>query len=268
MTKFKSYQKFINESKNNYLINIILDAIEPNIVELVNKTEAYFLEKLDKRFSDYDREMTRLNIIFDMVKSIEKYTLPTDSLVSINTSVSRKGNLEISAKIQRENVVYDLSTEVIIAGGYNIQIAHYRYITSTDLPTTGQSVVAKEYSDKIKKMTKIEKLNNEIESFQKRIEQNNKRVETASKLTDEEIFKITQHDGYVWPTWKEIVRRGAAKNYNNNEAEYNMKMKEDRVRSIESYKNLNIKGPSKNTEALKKEIIKLEAKIKQAIDNI
>lgn len=269
MAKFKSYNQFLNESKGVRLMDIILDSLELTIQELINKTEESYIQKYDKTFSEYEREITRLTIIYDMVKSIEKYTLPSDSLISINTSVSRKGNLAISAKIQREESTYYLNTEVIVAGGYNIQIAHYRYITSTDLPQTGNTIITKEYSDRIKKMSKIEKLNAEIESYKKRIKVNNDKVEEASKLTDDEIFAKmkSMNDTYDWPSWDEIVKRGASVNYNNSKAEYEMAIEKSRINKIAFYKTINIEGPSQNTKELQKQITKLENKIKQAIDN-
>ena len=128
MKKLKSYKQFLNESKQDNIVNVILDALEPTIVEMVNETAAWFSVKFKQEFTDFDREMTRLNLIFDMVKAIESYTKPTDQLLSMNVRKSVKGNIQIDAQIQRDRETYSFSTEAIYAGGHNIQRLHYRYI--------------------------------------------------------------------------------------------------------------------------------------------
>jgi len=276
MGNLKTYQHFINESNSGRIINVILDTLEPSILDLVNKTEAYYLEKSDMVFTSYDRELTRLNIIFDMVKSIEKYTLPSDSLISISASHSRKGNLEISAQIQRDGIAYSLSTEVIIAGGFNIQIAHYRYITSTDLPITGQTADTKEYGDKIKKLTKLEKLNKEVEINNRQIEKNLEIISINSKFNDEEIWqKYLEGDGSLknkphseWPTWDVILGRGAAGNYNDDENFFNAEREKSKQYNISHWKYMNIKSLQQWIDVISKNNAKIQNKIEQAINSI
>ena len=155
MKKLKSFDQFLNESKQTNIVNVILDALEPTIVEMVAATEAWFIKTFEQEFTAYDRESARLNLIFDMVKAVETYTQPTDSLLSLNVSKSAKGNIEITAQIHRDGVAYQFSTEAIYAGGHNIQRLHYRYITKTNIPKTGVSQLTSEYADKIKRMSKF-----------------------------------------------------------------------------------------------------------------
>ena len=263
MKAIKSYQQFLNESKSTGLIYTILDALEPTILSMVNEVEAWFVKKFERPFSDFDREMTKLQVIADLVKSIEYYTEPTDKLLSITPSTSRKGNIEISAQIQRGTETYGLSTEAIVAGGYNIQRAHYRYITSTKLPRTGRSEISKEYSDKIKRMSKAEKLNAEIKQYEARVTMAREDLAINSKLTDNEIIQTLKdkNDWYEWPTWSEIIKRDAAKNYNNDEAYYNQNMIDSIAKKIESWKNINIAWKEKSIVDLTKEITKLQNKL-------
>jgi hypothetical protein len=265
MNKFKTYGQFINESKENNIVNVILDALEPTVVEMVAATEKWFVEKFKQEFSEFDREMARLRLIFDMVKAVESYTQPTDSLLSLNVRKSAKGNIEISSQIQRDGQAYNFTTEAIYAGGHNIQILHYRYIVKTNIPKTGASEISKEYSDKIKKMTKLEKIHEEIRQYEARIKKTAEEAEVNSRLSDTEIIQTIKDDPneswYEWPTWDEIVKRGAAKNYNNDEAFYNSERENGIARKIASWKHMNIEWKLKYVENWKKDLKKLQAKL-------
>jgi hypothetical protein len=265
MNKFKTYGQFLNESNQNNIVNIILEALEPTIVEMVAATEKWFVETFKQEFTKYDRESARINLIYDMVKSIESYTMPTDSLITLNVRKSAKGNIEISSQIQREGIAYIFSTEAIYAGGHNIQRLHYRYIVKTDLPKTGATEITKEYSEKIKKMSKLEKLNKEIQDYELRLKRTVEDFESNSKLTDTEIIKTIKDNSkeswYEWPSWEEIIKRDAAKNYNNSEEYYNQQMQDGIARRIVSWKSMNIDSKKRYAADYQKTIKKLQTKL-------
>jgi hypothetical protein len=259
-------RKYITEGRlfeEGNIVNVILDELEPTIFEMVSQTEAWFEEKFKQDFTDFDREMARLNLTFDMVKAIETYTNPSDTLLSIDVDTSIKNNIEITAQIERDGVTYNFSTEAIYAGGYNIQRLHYRYITRTNIPRTGSSTISKEFSEKIKRMTRVESLNKDIEQYKTRVAKAQAELAVDSKLTDDEIVQTLKDKGdwYEWPTWKEIVKRGAAKNYNNDEAYYNQEMEDGLASSIESWKRTNITWKEQSVVAWTKEIAKLQDKL-------
>ena len=262
MERFKTFGQFINESKQNNIVNVILDSLEPTIIEMLAATEKWFVETFKQEFTKYDREMARINLTYDMVKSIEMYTLPTDQLLSMNVRKSVKGNIQIDAQIQRGENTYSFQTEAIYAGGHNIQRLHYRYIVKTKIPGTGANTIAKEYADKIKKMSKLEKLNKEINSYELRIKRSEERVETNSKVTDEEILKIlkSRDNWHESPTWEEIIRRDAAKNYNNDEAFYYQEQERYVNSRIEHWKYLNVNQHKSWLVGAAKELKKLIAK--------
>ena len=264
MNKFKTYNQFLNESKQNNIVNVILDALEPTIVEMVAATEKWFVEKFKQEFSDFDREMARLHLIFDMVKAVEAYTQPTDSLLSLNVSKSAKGNIEISAQVQRDGQTYNFSTEAIYAGGHNIQRLHYRYIVKTNVPKTGASEISKEYSEKIKKMSKAEKLNNEIQSTRRQIEGIDAKLAEITGITDEQIAQIlkdTGHYSHNQPDWAEIVRRGVPQNFNNSEAEYLASVEKTKQNGLEFWRTQNIEWPTTRRKSLEKNLKKLQDKL-------
>jgi hypothetical protein len=245
------------------IINVILDELEPTILDMVAKMKAQYEEKAEKKFTDSDREMARLSITSDMVRAIEKYTNPTDTLLSLEVSTSVKGNIEVIAEIKRDGVTYHFSTEAIYAGGYNIQRLHYRYLTRTNIPRTGASTITKVYSEKIKRMSKVERISKDLQQYKDRVAKAEEEVIVNSKLTDDEITQVgLEKDKWMeWPTWEEIIKRDAAKNYNNDEAEYNQKMKDYIAYNIDRWKHQNITWKKHNISQLAKEITKLEKKL-------
>jgi hypothetical protein len=265
MKYIKLFEQFITESNSDNIVDKILTALADDIQTLIGKHEEAFEKHFERPMTDYDKELTRLNIIWDMVKAIETYTLPTDNLITISSYSSPKGNLTISAQIERDDTVYNFNTEVIYAGGYNIQRLHYRYITKTNIPKTGNTTISSQYQEKIKKLSKLEKLNKEIESYEIRIKRTEEKIEVNSKLTDEEILNVLKSgkDWYEWPTWSEIVKRGADKNYDNDENVFNQKREEHIQFKIKFWKDMNVDSQRKYLADYQRTVNKLNAKLKQ-----
>ena len=264
MKKINNYDQFLNESNNNDIMNVILDSLEQRITEMVLGIETWFRKNHPKNpISEYDREIWRISITRDMVIAVEKYTKPSDTLIDIQSNRGKSGNIEIRAKIQRDGEVYDFNTEAIYAGGRNIQVLHFRYITKTKLPQTGNNTIAKQYEVKFKKLTKLEKINKEIQNYNTRIEKNQIEVNANLQLNDDAIIEIIKKDPKTseWPTWKEIIKRDAAKNYNNDEQYFNKKQEEHMQGNIEFWKTRNIKWKETFIEGAVKSVAKLQKKL-------
>lgn len=117
----------------NLVVTELLTLSKTYVEDMVNRIEEnYNNEPLNKKygrlFTEFDRIITRYTLVRDFVKSVEKYTEVTDTLVKHELRYS-KGTLVITSQIKRDEVVHFLNTEVIYAGGHNIQRLHYRYIT-------------------------------------------------------------------------------------------------------------------------------------------
>jgi len=141
-----------NLSKNQ-VVNSVLTQLNDKIEEMVAKIVARQNKELAERnqgpLSERSIEYIKIGLIFDLVKAIEKYTLATDSLKSIYYATI-SGTIEINATIERDGIEYHFITDVIEAGGYNVQCFHYRYITKTNLPKTGNSEITESIKSEIK----------------------------------------------------------------------------------------------------------------------
>ncbi len=193
MIKLKDLLKE-GQSKNP-LINRLLTELKPLIADIIENTKQQY-KKEDRVFSEYDAYYTEIVLKYDMVKALEKYTQPTDKMSQVEVKNSNKGSLQIKCVVERDGTKYPFNTEVIYAGGYNIQKLHFRYLTKTTLPFTGQSVETQKLKAELAKMSKGEKLQKDIEILKQRIENNQKLIDTNSKMSDKEIIKIVSADGY------------------------------------------------------------------------
>jgi hypothetical protein len=268
MIKLKSLLK--EEETKNPLINRLLVALKPLIDNIIKNTKKKY-ENDGMRFSEYDAYVTELTLKFDMVKALEKYTQPTDKMSNVKVSNSNKGSFQIDCIIERDGNKYPFNTEVIYAGGYNIQKLHFRYLTKTTVPYTGQSVETQKLKAELVKLSKGEKLQNEIENNKKVIEYNQKLIDINSKFTDKEILaKYEAGDNisgepYKWPSWEQMITKGAAKNYNNDEKYFNQQKKEAQEGNIAFWKYLNIDSKKDAIKTAQQNIVKAQKKLTNLI---
>jgi hypothetical protein len=96
------------------------------------------------------------------------YVEKTDSITKSAVSFKKTGFI-VEVVVNREGHLYDLVTDVIVAGGYNIQIAHYRYITKTDLPRARNSTALDPIQKAMRKMSEVEKIEKKISSNEESI---------------------------------------------------------------------------------------------------
>jgi hypothetical protein len=246
------------------LISEIIEALEPfAISNLIDLHKQSYFKQFGTEMDSRGLMLCRLHILSDLSKSIEKYTANGDKLISIGSSVSNKGNLEIVAMIERDGRVYRLETEVIYAGGYNIQRLHYRYITKTKLPKTGSTAVYNEYIAKIKKMTATEKIEQEINQYRGYAKEYQEQIDGCINLTDEQIkTKILAEREYhigniVWDELSDSAKINFGPTYAEFAAEQSRRIAED----VASYKHSNLVVANTRLKEMNKSIEKLINKL-------
>jgi len=244
-----------------YKLKVPMDGIVERIIESEKKE---FLERTGHvmRVSKWMEEMIRLSLVIDLMKALQNYVSSEDKLISMNWCEGNKG-IEISAKIGRGSEVYEFFTEAIYAGGYNIQRLHLRYLTKTKMPRI-KSELAREYQEQYKKLTKIERLEQDIQSYENRILEIDQNLSSIENITDEEIAVILKEVGHYShnnPSWEEIVERGCAENFKNSEVVYLESVEKYKKSGIEFWRSQHIEWPTQRRKGCQKELTKLQLKL-------
>lgn len=244
------------------VIDQILAASEAVIVRMVEAMDAEYLRVMERPADKYDTEYHRLVITWNLVKSVNKYTLPTDELVEVVADWARGAKVTISGRIARGGISYRFETEVIIAGGYNIQCAHYRYLTHTKLPQTGGSEAADIFKAKLSKLTKAQKLAADLKGLELRLTSRETDLTEKQALTNEEIYIL--HDTYGTLTkrrpYAEVKALNAGTDWNKSEEEFNGWYEGIKEMYLEHHAT-RIQMAKSEIKSIKAQIIKLRAKI-------
>jgi hypothetical protein len=213
--------------------------------EIIESEKAFHLKKTGKelRITPHMEEMIRLSLVIDLMKALQNYILPTDTLTGFNWYGGPKG-IEISAGIEREGTRYLFVTEAITAGGYNIQRFHYRYIVKSKMPRVFGDL-ASEYVVEQKRLNKVEKLEEEINRLKERLEERQNDFNTYSAMNREELIQAMKESMYAW-------------RYNHWMESGDEKFLEE---SIKSMKDWHIEWPKRDIKNLTKQIAKLEVKL-------
>ena len=257
-------QHYGKEQGISTLTDHILKEVDPLITRIVAAQKKGFEEENGREMNKYDEELLRLTLTYDLVRALNVYTKPTDKLMSIHAHTGVRGTLEINASIQRDGQQHFIHTEAFYAGGHNIQQFHTRYLTETNLPKTGNSQDADKIKEKIQKLTKAEKITQEIKQYHARLDKQNQQLEENKKLTDEDILNKPNSLGRItiWPDWEEIVRRGADVNFDHSKEKYKQAQEESNKRTVDLWKRIHVEGIADNNKMLEQAITKLETKLK------
>lgn len=242
-------------SSKNQVVNAVLaqlnDRIEQMVARIVEVENKKIAERNGRLLSEYAIDSIRISLVYDLVKSIEKYTMVSDSLKSIQNAFVG-GSIEIYATIIRDGIEYSFVTNVIEAGGYNVQCFHYRYITKTNLPKTGNSELTDSIKNEIKRFSKIDRIEKEIKTLNKYILDYTNSIDEYSSLTDEQLRKQSP---WFTLTWEEVVKNGSDKYHKDGENGFN-KMREESIQR-------NIDNNREHIQYLKRCIKNCEATIRK-----
>ena len=284
---YTKYDQWLNEANanTNRLIENILENIEPVILELLEKYKEDYFKEFEEAPSKFALLSFRLGLIYDLLRSIEKYTSPTDELIESNVRLGIKRNFEVDLKISRNNVEYTLHTEAIRAGGYNIMRLHYRYITSTNLPKTEYDVYSKKYAERVKRLSRVEKLQAQCDVFKGNINRLEEEYETNKSMTDEQILEFVLLDQRKWYLISFEVEGFIKRNYEklpdtmkdpalpeyiakDDTAKFEKKREEIIKRVTDVFKVYRIEWVYKNLVGVKTQLSKTEAKLNNELSSI
>jgi len=259
-----TYSEFLYEGMGQKTFkDQVLTALEPTILQICERMKqtmirAYAEKGIDYKWTQFDEQMTRISVIVDMLKSFQKYTQPSDQLVTLVPREGGKG-IEITAQIERDGQLYDYYTHAIYAGGYHIQREHLRYLTKTKLPRVN-SDLASEYINKMKGLKKAERLQMDIRDLERNVKYYEDRIAEKGHLTDEQWAERLKAEGHwAWdrPEWKDMPKKH---NFNNDEDFYNaegLRMQQEQIKrekvSVERDRNT-LKQVLKSIEKAKKKL--------------
>lgn len=250
------------ESTGYQVIDKLIEVAKPLVDKVILEARKKAEEKLE-RFTKYDEEMIDLSLKFDLINALSKYIDKKDSLVSVKLSNSSKGSFELNGIISRDGKDHSFNTEVIYAGGYNIQKLHYRYLVKTNLPKVASSTAAISISEKIKKLNKEGRIREDINRYEGLIVKTKSKIEEAENMSDEDILdKHEYYREFSRNTWQDMIDRGADKNFDNDESKYNIYLKTFKDDVIKQFKHSRITVDKNRVKEFEEEIKKLESKLK------
>jgi hypothetical protein len=254
-------------------LDVILEEIKPFQEKLTQK----YIENMAQQHPDivltsWDIEMYRLSLVMGLVKAVGNYLEDTDVVKNIKTS-ELGDSIVISCIIERNGTDHKFSTEAILAGGYNIQQLHYRYLVHTKLPHKHTNTAYNNLNEQYKKLTKAQKIKLEISHIEKKIERYKKAIEEAKEnqlLTDSEIEALDRKSNDSWrmvdTTWETIIERGADQNFDFDKSKFEKSREEYRQTLIKHWKyrkatpatyEISLKAEQKNIEKLNKKLTEL-----------
>ena len=186
----KQTQKNTEMKTNNEVLNAVLEQTVDFRADVLNRQIAWAEKQSERKCTEREIEYMKLAMIHDLAKSIGKYVVDTDVLVGEWRAFMDCGKLTISANVQRDGEVFPFATDVIYAGGYNIQCYHIRYIVKTKLSRIGKMEDAKEINEVIKQMKKEDRIADEIARVQKAIDRAQDYINAHDGKSDEQLMEI------------------------------------------------------------------------------
>ena len=185
-----------NANSEKSALEQILEQVRP-YQEKVVENAVENARKKGEQIKQKDIELLKLVLIADLYKAIGNYIENSDKVKDLTYNLSNN-SIEVSCVIERDGTDYAFKTEVILAGGYNIQALHLRYIVKTKLPRKSSNPDFEAIKIKLSNLKKedalleqIAKLEEQKNIYESRIPQGS---EKYLKMSDAEIEKISRAD--------------------------------------------------------------------------
>jgi polyhydroxyalkanoate synthesis regulator phasin len=239
----------------------LIKRAEPIVKELIINTKRNIVEN-GGRWDDRDEEYVRLMTTYKFINAIHTYLLPTDKITYV-TYFTKAGNITANVRFKRDDKPMELITQVIYAGGYNIQKLHYRYITNVSPNGTkvvGVQPEVKAIKKKIANLTKLEKIQDDVKKYKERIIKGEEKIERLENKPLKQVFEESDSVKFIYKSFDDIQ----VGSYNHQ----NIKTQEDFdawnlriVNGIIEKHETDLSFAKDHIDLLKKEVKKLEKKI-------
>lgn len=249
------------------VVGRILDKIEPFIQQKLERAEKQFEEDFKRPMSKWDKESARLMATYEVVRALERYTKPGDKVTDyITVRNAPSGGIEIHTFIERDGKNYEFTTDVIYAGGHNIQSLHFRYLVKTQLPQTGNKTFLQQLDEKRKRMNKVERLNEDLKHSQSVLKRYEDELQKLSSMNDEDVLRTSWFEKFRHTTWEDMKSRGADKNFEGGQEAFEAHQKKSADDILNHHKHsVEVRLPF-YIKMQKKEIAKIENKIEDLLE--
>lgn len=232
------------------------------VKEYVKRVESslklkYAKSGLDFKFTDLDAEYAALHCTIDLTKALGKFIRKEDELVKSTMSVN-KGLIEGQITIKRNGEEHYVDTHSIYASG-DVQRLHIRYLVDSSLPRiTGKTPAQITLETEKKKMSKLEKIQENIRLIEKSTKRNQEDIKKYKKINLKSIISDNKEKYPFKP--ENYVSDDQPGSVHKNEETYNNFMTQMSERTLENNKSRitfserQIKDNTKRLEKLKKKL--------------
>lgn len=156
--------------------------------------EAISIEKhgVAYNWTEFDTYCTQVGAIADLMKAMANYLNNDDQLISMSATQGVRG-IEISIDVLRDGTAWNMITDAIWAGGYNIVREHTRYIVKTNLPRR-KSDFAAEFIAEQKNAKKLTELQKALSQFEQRLQNAENALAANLAKTEADIIAELKED--------------------------------------------------------------------------
>jgi hypothetical protein len=178
--------KFAEFKSGVPVIDEIMDKVKPFLKDVVERYKER-AEKKGEEWNERTKEFTELALTSDLIGALGSYIRKGDTLgTKLGFSTyNDKGSIDISTSIVRDGITYPFRTDAVIAGGHTIQIAHYRYLVKTTLPS-GYNKPLQVLEAKIKHMKEEDRIKKQISENQASTDKYQKEIDAMNAKTESE----------------------------------------------------------------------------------
>jgi hypothetical protein len=228
----KFTNKQIATTKNEVLKTILVN-MKPQIQKSIDLAIMQEQKATKRDVTEFGIECLESALLFDLYKNVVSYTRNDDKIKSFSSGISIKGNFELYGVVVRDGQEYSFRTEAIIANGM-INIAHYRYITKTNLPNARNTQEADNMKAIIKNNNKQNRMIQEIERLEKIKSNSILDVERMSNFSREDWVNQLD-DKLMTSNWDSFTQNQKDNGYHwSNEAMYNVWLNKVNEETIEN----------------------------------